>query len=330
MNNSAAVRLDIVDRDGDRVSDGYLVAPDPLFEARCPNGFARASQCGQCRAAVVSSDALQPRAHGRWIGFEPGCGRGLRLLVLIQDGIHHLVLTRQCELQVLEQLSQVGTGARVTGTGVRVDGRAAEVGAEHGIAPRQVAQIEAHVHGVRIPGQEHDRLVVVDGALDLRQHSLFARLDELEVAQAEQALPDHAQDQPVAVVARLNTVDGVVELGGEAPDIGKVVQAGLVGVGRNRQGVFGSRQVGADDVDRVVLEICLAVSFHGGHPVAEKDIDVFVLHRSISYRHRQHRYLRFVAKLAYEGAEQSSRGRHVCPSDVRYPHNLARGGIGRR
>ncbi len=56
---------------------------------------------------------------------------------------------------------------------------------------------------------------------DLREHPLLARFDELEVAEPECVLPDQRQHQAVAVVAGLDAVDLVVELGGEALDVAK-------------------------------------------------------------------------------------------------------------
>ena len=116
-----------------------------------------------------------------------------------------------------------------------------------------------------------------DRALDLREHPLLARLHELEVAEPECVFLDQRQHEAVAVVAGLDAVDLVVELGSEAPDVGEVTEPGLVQVGRHCERVLGAIQVRAHDLDRALGLVGLEVRRHGRHPVAEKDVDVAVL-----------------------------------------------------
>ena len=127
--------------------------------------------------------------------------------------------------------------------------------------------------------------MVADGAFDLGQHALFAGLDQLEVAKAVHIGLDDRQDLTIAVIARLDAIDGMVELGRKARNVGKILQARRPSIFGDRQGVFGARQIGADHLDRAVLFKRRAVLGHGRHPVAQKDIDILVLHGGIGDRH---------------------------------------------
>src|SRR5207253_8103327 len=71
------------------------------------------------------------------------------------------------------------------------------------IASRQIAQLEAQVHRMRVPGEEHDRFADAYRALDLAQHGLLAGLDQPEAPQAEAVLLQHAQDQAVSRTAEI-------------------------------------------------------------------------------------------------------------------------------
>jgi hypothetical protein len=154
--------------------------------------------------------ASEPRLHDVRMRTQPCGGGDGRLLVPVEDAGHHLALAAQRELEICEQPSDIGTFGAVSAPLVRVDGRAAEVRAEHGIPTGEILDVETHVHGMRLPGEEHDGRVVAVGALDLRQHALFARFDQLEVADAELIFLEHLEDQAVAVIARLDAVDGVI------------------------------------------------------------------------------------------------------------------------
>ena len=213
----------------------------PRATARCraparrtPGGRRR---CARRRATALTASGCAFSHCGR---------RGLGLLVAIQDGRHHLALAAQGEVEVRRAGGPMfGHSRAVALAGHGVDRRAAEIRAEHRVAAGQILDVEAHVHGMRLPGEEHDGLLVAHGALDLRQHALLARLDQLEVAEAELVLLDHLQHQPVAVVAGLDAVDRAVERGGEAVDVVEVLEARVIGVGRHREGVLGALEIGA-------------------------------------------------------------------------------------
>ena len=130
---------------------------------------------------------------------------------------------------------------------------------------------------MRFPPQEHDRLVALGGALDLGQHALLARFDHLEPGQAELVGLDHVEDQPVAVVARLDPVDLAAELVLELGDVREALEARLVKIGRHRERIFGALEIDADDVHRLVLDEGLAVGLHGRHPVAEEHVDLLAV-----------------------------------------------------
>ncbi len=109
----------------------------------------------------------------------------------------------------------------VAGAGVGVDRGAAEVGPEDIVAALEIFDLELGVHRVRLPAEEDDRLLAPRRALDLGQHALLARLDDLEFLQAELVRLDHVDDQAVAVVARLDAVDLAGELALELRDVGE-------------------------------------------------------------------------------------------------------------
>jgi hypothetical protein len=140
---------------------------------------------------------------------------------------------------------------------------------------------------------------------------------------------DHVEDQAVAVVARLDAVDLTAEFVAQLGDIGEVLDAGLGGVLRHRQGVLGALQVDAEHLDRAVVPVGGDVAFHGRHPVAEEDVDVAVLQAGVGHRHREHLRLRRVAK-AFQHHRSRCRGRRdVGPADVGEAHVLAGRRVGR-
>ena len=182
---------------------------------------------------------------------------------------------------------------------------------------------------MRLPAEEHDRILAAGRALDLGQHALLGALDQLEVLQAERVRLDHLQDQAVAVVARLDAVDLPFQLVLELGDVGKVLQTLVGEVGRHREGVLGALEIGADRFDRAVVEIGPHVAFHGRHPVAEEHVDVLVLHARIGDRHRKDLDLGLVAE-ALEHHRRGGRGRgDVGPADIGEAHGPAVVRLGR-
>jgi len=111
------------------------VIADPVLE-----GGARAvtlpEPCTAASAGRLSKvTRRQPLAHDLRMAFEPRPCRDLGLLVQVQDGVHHLTLAGQAELQVSQQPSDVGQAAELAGAGIRVDRRPAEVGPETASPP---------------------------------------------------------------------------------------------------------------------------------------------------------------------------------------------------
>ena len=160
------------------------------------------------------------------------------------------------------------------------------------------------------------------------EHARLAGFHQLELAQFEGVLVDHALGDAVAVVARLDAVDLVAQLVGELRDIGEAAQAAVVDVLGNRQGVLGALQVGAQRLDRAFLGVLLDVVGHGGHPVAQEYVEVVVGQGAVGHRHREQIDLGLVA----EGLEDlaGDRGGHcdVGPADVGETHR--RTGFGLR
>ena len=241
-----AVGLDVIDDHGNGVAHRYFVFADPMLEAPRDAGGVLAGERVERRAAVEGVDAVEPGAHHRRIGLEPRGGRHFGRLVLIENRGHQLALALGREVQILQQPADVGALQRVAGARVGIDRGTAVVRSEHAVPARQIPQVEAHVHRVRVPGQEHDRRAVAISAFDLGQHALLARFDQFEVAQAIKVLLQHRQDQPVAVIARFDAEDRALELAREVLDVGERFQARVIGIGGHRQRVLGAGQVGAD------------------------------------------------------------------------------------
>src|ERR1039457_5139996 len=121
------------------------------------------------------------------------------------------------------------------------------------------------------------------------QHAWFARLQQLEATQSEGIAADHLEHVPVAVIARLDAVEGVSERGGKLADVGKITQTGLLGVSRYGQRVLRPGQIRTQNLNRAVVDVGFAVPFLRRHPVTHEYIDVLVFHRGIGHRYRQHR-----------------------------------------
>ncbi len=312
----------------DRRPERDLVRRDPGFEAALARGGRDLLSRERRRASVKARHAGEPGGHCIGVALQPlpACCLGRKLA--LEDAGHDLALAVQRELEVLQQAPDVRAFLEVAGAHVGVDRRAAVVGAEARVAAGEVAHVEARVHRVRLPAEEHDRPLRGDGALDLRQHALLARLDELEAAEPELVLLDQREHEPIAVVARLDAVDLVVELFRKALDVREIAQARLVQVGRHGQRVLGAVEVCAHDFDRSLGLVGREVRRHGGHPVAEEHVDVAVLERGESHRHREHGDPWLVAEQAHEMACKPGRRRDVGPADVREAHDAAGFGLG--
>ena len=195
---------------------------------------------------------------------------------VVQDRAHDLVFHRERELEVLQQLARIGAFGDETGPGVGRDFGAAQIGAEPVVAALQIGHLEVgRIHRVRFPAQKDHRLAALIGAGDLRQHALFRGFDHFERGEAEGIGGDHVEDQAVAVIARLDAVDGGRPAHRPAcRDVGEIAdpQRGPGGVGGQR--VLGADQVGADRLDRARIAVGGDVSLHRRHPVAQEHVDI--------------------------------------------------------
>ena len=244
-------------------------------------------------------------------------------LVAVQYGRHHFTLAAQREFEVGEQAPNIGAlGAEVLARH-GVDGGAAEIRTEYRIAAGEIFELESHVHGMRLPGKEDDGLLVSIGAIDLGQFALLAGFDQLEVTQPELVLLEHFQDQAIAVIAGFDAVNGIAKCRGEALDVAEVLEPRLIGVRRHRQGVLGAEQIGTHHRHGPVGLVRLAVGFLSRHPVAEKDIDILVLHRGESHRDGQHGNARRIADAAQQPPGQRRGRRDIGPAHIRKTHGPA-------
>jgi hypothetical protein len=115
----------------------------------------------------------------------------------------------------------------------------------------------------------------------------------------------------------------------ELRDVAEGFEALVVEIFGNREGVFRAFEVGVEHLDRLVLHIGLPVRLHGGHPVAEEDVDVLVLHGRVGDRNGQHLGLRAVAEPFQQAAGDGRGRRDVGPSHIREARALAARGLGR-
>ena len=308
--------LDVVDRHRHRIAYRNLMGDNPLFEATGARRPCRLSHGGVGGVAIKRQHSLEPCLGRGRVGFQPLRCRDLRCLVQVQYSRHHFALAAQRKLEIPEQSADVGALGAVAPAGHGVDGCAAEIGAEDFIAPAEILQREAHVHGMRLPRQKHDRILLAIGAFDLSQHALLAGLDQFEFTQTKLILLQHFQHVAVAVIAGLDPVDGVIERRRETLNILEVFQTSRVGVDGNRQGVLGACQIRSNYLDRAVIHVPASVSLLGRHPIAQEHVDVVIVKRRKSDRNRKHGNGRRIAYGAEQLADQCCRGGHIRPAHV--------------
>jgi hypothetical protein len=148
------------------------------------------------------------------------------------------------EFQVPHQAADVGAVRGISSATERVDGGASEIGPEGAVAAGEVVDVKAQIHRVRIPCDEDDGRLGLGCALEFDEHSLFAGLDELEIAQAECIALDHSEDEAVGGGSRLDSVDGGVQGAAEGRDGAETGKAGLIEIARHRQGESSMLQIG--------------------------------------------------------------------------------------
>src|SRR5690606_22150801 len=159
-------------------------------------------------------------------------------------------------------------------------------------------------------------LLGVHRALHLAQHAGLRAFDDLEAVETELAGVDHVDDQTVAVIAGLDTVNLAAEFVLELGDVGERFEAGVVGVFGHGQRVFRALEVGYDRLDRAVLSVGRDVGFHGRHPVAEEDVYVLVLERGIGDGYRKDLRFGVIAERIEDDRGGCRGGGDVGPTDV--------------
>ncbi len=317
------MRLDLLDGHRNDVAHGYLVADDPLLEAAGARRRRRMRERRVGGLPVECEHAVQPCLGGGGIGLQPRGRRDVGLFMSIQDGGHHFALAGQREFEVDEQVPNVRALGTVTLTGNGINRRAAEVRTEDFIAAVQVLEFESHVHGMRLPCEEHDRLLAAISPLDLREFTLFARLDQLEIAQAELILLQHFQNQAVAVVAGFDAVNRIVECRGKPVDVLEILESRVVGVRGYGERVLGALKIRTDHDHRTVGVVGFAIGLLGRHPVAEKYVDVLILQGRKRYGNRQHGDGGFVSDTVQQLADQGRGRGDVCPPYIGEANILA-------
>ncbi len=228
-------------------------------------------------AAIEGRDTGKPWRPGAGIGLQPVFGGLGWFLSIREDRIHQRVLDRQREMQVLEQGADIRAFGEIADAHIGEDGFRAVLRAERVGRVVEILDPVFHVHGMRLPGEKHHHLMPPDRAVEFCEHSLLAGFHEIEIAQAELAGFDHAEDGAVAIVAGLDAVDLAAELILELRDVGEIMQAGIIGFLRHRQGVPRAGEAGADDIDGVRLAIGRTLDRFDRHPVAKEYVNILVL-----------------------------------------------------
>ena len=132
----------------------------------------------------------------------------------------------QGEREVLQELADVWAFVDVAGADVGVNVAPPKFGPKTSSPPTDRPS-RVGVHRMRFPAKEHHVLVAASRArFACGQHPLLRAFDELEAARPN-VLLDHVEDQPVAIIARLDAVDLVVELILELGDFVEVFQASV-------------------------------------------------------------------------------------------------------
>ena len=160
--------------------------------------------------------------------------------------------------------------------------------------------------------------------MDLRQHALLARLDEVEVAEAELVGLDHAQDRAVGARSRLDAVKPAAQLLLESRDVAVAPKTLLGRAGRGREADHGPLEVDPDHVDP-------SLGHEGGldrllerHPVPQEHVNRAARQRLKGDRDRQDQDLGLVPDRPQDEVRHGRGRRDVRPADVR-EHGLATG-----
>ena len=172
----------------------------------------------------VVTPASQPVEHAR-VGLQPVRPRPSAPSAPSTDGAHDLVLHRQREVEVAEQLADVRAFGDVAGADIGVDRGAAEVRAELVAAARG-----RPARSCRSSGAAPSRGTTIDSLCFVAFSTWASMPCSLDSTSSKPLRPnwpvvDHVQDHAVAVVAGLDAVDLAVELVLELGDVGEVLEA---------------------------------------------------------------------------------------------------------
>ena len=124
--------------------------------------------------------------------------------------------------------------------GVDVDRGGPFMGTKIRMAAAEIFDVISDVHGLGLPAEEDDSLLLRIEARDLGEHAGLARLHEVEGAQTELVVLDHVQDMLVAVIARLDAVDGVMELRAELGDVSEGFEPLIIKIGGDDERILGA------------------------------------------------------------------------------------------
>src|SRR5882724_3804641 len=97
---------------------------------------------------------LQPALTDARVGSQPFAGGYVGRFMVREDRPHDFAFALSREYEVLQQLAYIGTLPHIAGPGEGQHPGATVVWTEGRVPAAQVAQIELHVHGMRVPRQE--------------------------------------------------------------------------------------------------------------------------------------------------------------------------------
>ena len=106
-------------------------------------------------------------------------------------------------------------------------------------------------------------------------------------------------------------------------DILEVLEARVIGVRRDGKRVLGSFEVRTDHDHGAVGVVGFAIGCLSRHPVAEKYVDVLVLHGRERHRDRQHGDARAVTYGVQQLADEGRGRGHIGPPDIGEAYVLA-------
>ena len=134
---------------------------------------------------------------------------------------------------------------------------------------------------------------------------------------------EHFQHEPVAIVAGLDPIDRIVERRREPLNVLEFSQACGERIGGDRESVFCADQIRAHHGHRTVFQVSTDVGLLGGHPIAEKNVDILILQGCECDRHRKHGDRGGIAYREQHLTRESSGRRDIGPAHVSEANSLA-------